>query len=147
MTQNAIVNLDGFEVLPTNQYDPVLHAVASIGPLAVAVDASAWQFYESGVFNGCNQTNPTIDHAVQLIGYGKDERHGSFWLVRNSWNPTWGENGYIRLAQRSTPSCGTDIYPSEGEGCKNGPPTVQVCGTCGILFDVSFPWIATNSTN
>jgi cathepsin L len=40
-----------------------------------------WSAYEEGIFDGCNQTNPDIDHAVQLVGYGTD--NGSdYWLVR-----------------------------------------------------------------
>jgi cathepsin L len=27
----------------------------------------------------------------------------------------------------------------DGTGCKGGPPTQRVCGTCGILFDNSYP--------
>jgi len=41
-------------------------AIATVGPLTISVDASAWAAYESGVFDGCNQTNPDINHAVQV---------------------------------------------------------------------------------
>lgn len=33
-----------------------------------------------------------INHAVLAVGYGKD-----YVKVKNSWNTTWGEEGYIRL--------------------------------------------------
>jgi hypothetical protein len=45
----------------------------------------------AGVFNGCNQTNPELDHGVVLVGYGTDEALGDYWLIRNSWSPTFGE--------------------------------------------------------
>jgi hypothetical protein len=32
----------------------------------INVDASSWHAYESGVFDGCNQTNPDINHVVQV---------------------------------------------------------------------------------
>jgi len=36
---------------------------------------------------------------VLLVGWGYDDSLGkNFWLVKNSWNTTWGDNGYIRLA-------------------------------------------------
>ena len=73
-----------------------MNAVARIGPMDVSVDASTWSAYDSGIFNGCNQKNPDSDHAVVLMGYGSENGQG-YWLVRNSWSPNWGENGYIRL--------------------------------------------------
>jgi len=35
------------------------------------------------------------DHCVHLVGYnGGDE---NAWIVKNSWNTNWGEEGYIRV--------------------------------------------------
>jgi len=139
-----MLQLDSYVTLPENEYDPLMQAVANIGPIAVSIDASAWSAYETGVFDSCNQTNPDIDHAVQLVGYGTDPDYGDYYLVRNSWSPLWGESGYIRLRRTGdeTNRCGIDITPSDGTGCKNGPPTVLVCGTCGILYDSSYPIIS-----
>jgi cathepsin L len=90
--------ISNYVVLPSNKYTPVMYHLANQGPLVVNVDASAWSDYESGVFNGCNNTNPDIDHVVQLVGYGTDATGlGDYWLVRNSWNAKWGEEGYIRI--------------------------------------------------
>lgn len=129
------------QIKPFNKQNPIVGALVFAGPLAISVDASAWSAYESGVFDGCNQTNPDINHAVQLVGYDTDPTLGDFWIVRNSWAPSWGELGYIRLRKEpaQAPRCGTDVNPQDGTGCKGGPPTVQVCGTCGILYDVSYP--------
>ena len=57
--------------------------IANVGPLSVAVDASAWSFYNGGVFDGCPYSqNIAINHAVQLVGYGTDEATGeAYWLV------------------------------------------------------------------
>jgi len=137
-----IAKVSSFVNLPPNEQAPMLMHIASQGPLGISVDASSWSTYESGVFNGCNQTNPDLDHAVQLVGYGTDATLGDYWLVRNSWSPNWGENGYIRLARPAQPTCGTDLTPGDGDGCTGGPPTVQVCGTCGILFDGVYPVVA-----
>jgi len=129
-----------YTLLPVNELNPILYHLANNGPLSVSVDASAWGAYESGVFAGCNLTNPDIDHAVQLVGYGTDPQYGPYWLIRNSWAVSFGEMGYIRIqryTENQTP-CGTDIHPSDGLGCKNGPPKVTVCGNCGILYDATF---------
>ena len=58
------VKITGYVKLIENSYDDVMNALANIGPLAVAVDASNWHAYNSGIFNGCNQVNPEIDHVV-----------------------------------------------------------------------------------
>jgi len=134
--------LSNYTKLPSNQYEPLMASVATLGPVAISVMASTWTNYESGIYDGCPSTNIDIDHAVLLIGYGVDPKGGPYWLVRNSWSPKWGEDGYIRLKRHtSNTPCGIDYSPQDGTGCKNGPPQVTVCGTCGILYDTSFPII------
>mmetsp|Transcript_134907 Transcript_134907/g.200705 ORF Transcript_134907/g.200705 Transcript_134907/m.200705 type:complete len:125 (+) Transcript_134907:758-1132(+) len=119
-------------------------ALVNVGPLGIAVDA-AWFSYESGVFSGCStDENVDIDHGVSLVGYGTDAESGkNYWLVRNSWGSSWGENGYIRLERESDLEngikCGTDSTPKDGVACKGETDPVKVCGTCGIYFDVSYP--------
>jgi len=137
-----VAKITGFVVLPSNQYAPLMNAVATLGPMAISVDASAWQDYDSGVFMGCDMSSPDIDHLVQLVGYGTDSSAGAFWLIRNSWGSGWGEDGYIRL-QRFTSNnpCGVDTTPQDGDGCNNGPANVTVCGSCGILYDVTYPTV------
>lgn len=117
-----------------------MDALVNIGPLAVNVQADAWHDYSSGVFEGCSDwSNVDVDHCVQLVGYGVDLKLGSYWLIRNSWDATWGEKGYIRLRRTSTPQCGWDHTPLDGTGCSGGPSKQYVCGQCGVLFDVSYP--------
>jgi len=136
------VKVSNYTKLPENEYDPLLNAVATVGPIAISVDAGSWGRYSNGVFDGCNQKSPDIDHAVVLVGYGTDTKLGDFWLVRNSWGSSWGEKGYIRLKRSTTIECGVDLHPSDGSGCKGGPATVKVCGTCGILYDTCYPIVA-----
>ena len=95
-----------------------MNSVAKVGPIAVSVDASTWHSYSSGIFDGCNQSNPDINHAVVLMGYGYDElTNQDYWLVRNSWSASWGEAGYIRLARNGDYEqelCGIDSTPQDG---------------------------------
>jgi C1A family cysteine protease len=68
---------------------------ASGGPVSVCVDASSWQTYQSGVLTTCTNN---VDHCVQLTGYANYGQSGAYWNVRNSWDVTWGVNGYIWIA-------------------------------------------------
>jgi len=139
---SQVVKVTGHVNLPSNQYEPLMQAVASVGPIAISVDAGSWSSYNGGVFAGCNNTSPTIDHAVVLVGYGTD--NGTpYWLVRNSWSPAWGENGYIRILRHPVDQpCGTDTQPGQGTACKDGPATVTCCGECGILYDSCYPVVS-----
>jgi len=138
----AAATITGFVTLPFNNYSALMNAVAMVGPIAISAAAEPWQTYESGVFS--SNCGADVDHAIQLVGYGHDDTAGlDYYLVRNSWSSSWGENGYIRVARYgSTPKgeqCLTDNTPGDGDGCANGPPSIQVCGLCGILSDSSYP--------
>jgi cathepsin L len=104
-TSRASATGTGYNLLVRNDYDELMNAIANVGPLAVNVDASLWSLYESGVFSGCPQEHVTINHVVQLVGYGTTSEGEDYWLIRNSWSPEWGEMGYMKL-QRSSGYCG-----------------------------------------
>jgi len=141
---SPVATINGYVKLPENNYTALMNAVAQVGPVAVSVDASNWHSYSSGIFNGCNQVNPDINHAVVLVGYGEDDGQ-KYWLVRNSWSPSYGESGYIRVARLDTEDqlCGMDITPQDGTACEGDDTPVKVCGTCGILYDSAYPTGAT----
>lgn len=135
----AVASITGYVRLPANNYTAVIESLALIGPLAITVDAAAWFDYSYGVYDGCGTDSVTLDHGVQLVGYGVDAEHGPYWTVRNSWGTGFGEEGYIRIKRYAdNVPCGVDTHPKDGTGCKNGPPTQTVCGACGILSDVSY---------
>lgn len=81
--------------------DNVINAL-SARPISVAVDASNWSPYRSGVFSNCGTA---VNHGVLLVGASD-----SFWTIKNSWASSWGESGYIRLARGNT--CAVCSYPS-----------------------------------
>lgn len=145
-TGQAVARITGFTQLPRNDPQALLEAVATVGPVAIIVDASKWYLYESGIFNHCNKTNPNLNHAVQLVGYGASNGT-KYWLVRNSWGVMWGEDGYIRVRRYHSTSrtdgerepCGEDIKPQSGYTCEGGPSSVEACGECGILSDSAYP--------
>ena len=133
-----------FVDIESNDEASLLEAVATMGPISISVDASTWGRYEAGIMNTCNVSSPAIDHAVQLAGYGEekgeDGKMSKYWIVRNSWGPNWGEQGFIRVQRGGgNTQCGWDTDPADGSGCTGGPDRVKVCGMCGILYDNAFP--------
>merc|ERR1719214_7348 len=67
----AAIGMTGWSTLPKNQYEPLVRALAEVGPVAVSVAAGQWFAYEAGIFNGCPKDN-VIDHAVVAMGYGEE---------------------------------------------------------------------------
>jgi cathepsin L len=91
----------------TSGSETALMAAVNIGPVSVAIEAdqNCFQFYSGGVLSdpSCGMN---LDHGVLLVGYGTDATtNQDYWIVKNSWGATWGEQGYIRLIRGSN-ECG-----------------------------------------
>ncbi len=93
-------------------------AVAEVGPIAVGIDADhiSFQFYRGGVYYGKNcKTEPDdLNHAVLVVGYNTTTDGQDYWIIKNSWDPSWGMKGYGWMARNKNNTCGiaTDAsYP------------------------------------
>ncbi len=101
-------------IIPRNE--KILKRAAAQQPVSVAIQANltSFRFYSSGVYSDYD-CGTQLDHGVLIVGYGTDEVSGNdYWLVKNSWGPRWGENGYIRIlrgAEESSGLCGIAIQP------------------------------------
>ena len=97
----------GFVDIPQGSEMALMKAVATVGPVSVAIDASqeSFQFYSSGVYQEPNCTPDGLDHGVLVVGYGT-ENGRDYWLVKNSWGTGWGEQGYIKMARNRNNHCG-----------------------------------------
>ncbi|XP_017868682.1 PREDICTED: cathepsin L1-like [Drosophila arizonae] len=89
-------------------------AVASKGPISVGIYASNnFRNYRDGVLDD-RQCNKRPNHAVLVVGFGRDPQGGDFWLVKNSWGASWGDGGYIRMSRNRSNQCGiasNAVYP------------------------------------
>jgi Papain family cysteine protease/ShK domain-like len=78
--------------------------VYTYGAVVSTVKASGpFELYSGGIFAGCNPGNDT-DHAIAVVGWGT-AGGVDYWLIKNSWGPSWGESGFIRL-KRGVGMCG-----------------------------------------
>lgn len=112
-----------FYDVPPGKEKSLLAAIA-MQPVSVAIQADQFpfQFYKNGVLtdDSCG-ARAQLDHGVLAVGYGSDlETNEPYFLVKNSWGESWGENGYIRFSRNS-----------ENE-----------YGMCGILKMASYPEVA-----
>lgn len=111
----AVANDTGFvDILQSEK--ALMKAVATVGPVSVAMDAShpSIQFYSTGTYYEPNCSSQELDHGVLVVGYGVDS-DGEFWLVKNSWGAEWGMQGYIKIARNKNNHCGLATaasYPS-----------------------------------
>jgi len=58
--------------------------------------------YKSGVYKaGLFFKDPMLGgHAIKIMGWGT-ENGTPYWLVANSWNSDWGDNGYFKIERGS----------------------------------------------
>mmetsp|Transcript_23549 Transcript_23549/g.65765 ORF Transcript_23549/g.65765 Transcript_23549/m.65765 type:complete len:361 (-) Transcript_23549:1509-2591(-) len=101
-----------------NTADGLAEAIAT-QPVSVAIEADqrTFQLYKDGVYND-PECGENLDHGVAAVGYGSTEAGDEYFLVRNSWGDTWGQDGYIMMGRTGSPN---------------------VNGTCGILGFASRP--------
>lgn len=105
--------------------------LATEGPITVTINMTLLQQYQKGVIKATPTTcDPTqVDHSVLLVGFGKTKlvegrqgkaasfgsharprRSMAYWILKNSWGPQWGEEGYFRL-HRGSNTCGITKFP------------------------------------
>ena len=114
---NTKVTISSYVRVPQNN-EAAMRIAVNRQPISVSIEADDnLQFYSGGVYTGPCGTQ--VNHAVTVVGYGVTKARRPYWIVKNSWGPDWGENGYVRFLRNH----------------KNK------IGLCAIASDVSYPVI------
>ena len=85
-------------------------------PVAVAIEADTryFQSYSGGIIDSPS-CGTTLDHGVLIVGYG-EENGTKYWILKNSWSKSWGEEGYFRILRSDSTNdpgiCGVAMDPS-----------------------------------
>lgn len=106
----------GFVIIPPGDEVKLQSAIATIGPIAIALDVShnSFYLYKTGVYYEPNCSSTNLQHAVLVVGYGTDKTGADYYIIKNSWGTRWGYNGYMKIARNRNNHCGVAsmaVYP------------------------------------
>ncbi|CDW87137.1 UNKNOWN [Stylonychia lemnae] len=117
------IKTNSFQYYESNLSAVTIRKIIAKQPASIGICSSDRQFmlYKSGIFMNTESYKccVDVDHAVLLIGWGKDKTYGNYWIIKNSWGTGWGEGGYMRIQMIE------DTYEQ----------------TCGIGYDLTHPLI------
>jgi KDEL-tailed cysteine endopeptidase len=116
---NPVAHIMGCADVAQNDQLSLKAAVAQ-QPVSIAIEADTayFQSYKSGVLDSA-KCGTNLDHGVLIVGYG-EENGLKYWLVKNSWSTTWGDNGYVKIARSDKQND---------------------AGICGVAMMASFPTV------
>lgn len=103
-----------YNVKPNDQIS--LKGAVAQQPVAVAIEADTryFQSYSGGILDSPS-CGTQLDHGVLIVGYG-EENGDRYWLLKNSWSTSWGEQGYFRILRSDSTNdpgiCGVAMDPS-----------------------------------
>jgi len=94
--------------------DSLFQAVLYLNPVSIAYEVvDDFRFYAGGVYqsDNCKQGPTDVNHAVLIVGFGVDSSGTNYWIVKNSWGPAWGMDGYFWI-RRGVNQCGLAVCAS-----------------------------------
>eukprot|EP00920_Eleutheroschizon_duboscqi_P032989 GHVT01079566.1.p1 GENE.GHVT01079566.1~~GHVT01079566.1.p1 ORF type:complete len:335 (-),score=15.88 GHVT01079566.1:243-1247(-) len=109
----VVTRCTGYKQSPTGDEAALKTMVASVGPIAVGIDAgqASFRLYKSGVYDEPECSKTKANHAVLIVGYGTEDGQ-DYWLVKNSWGPKWGLDGYIKMSRNKQSQCAIALRPT-----------------------------------
>uniref|UniRef100_A0A672JWM3 Cathepsin 12 n=1 Tax=Sinocyclocheilus grahami TaxID=75366 RepID=A0A672JWM3_SINGR len=108
---SVVTRISDYRFIPARDEQALADAVATIGPITVAIDADhpSFLFYSSGIYKESNCNPNNLNHAVLVVGYGS-EGGKDYWIIKNSWGTGWGDGGYMRMIRNGKNTCGIASY-------------------------------------
>ncbi|CAD5232417.1 unnamed protein product [Bursaphelenchus xylophilus] len=93
----AAVKVTSHASLPAKDEVNMAKVVYETGPIVTYLNADQMQHYQGGILDAAEPSGGwEINHAVLTVGYGA-ENGTPYWIIKNSWGPTWGESGFVRV--------------------------------------------------
>jgi C1A family cysteine protease len=104
------VEVHGFSLDFAQRDEDLKKSVSQLGPLMINIRViPTFVFYQNGIYDDpdCGQT---MNHGMLLVGYGHDdEKNLDYWILKNSWGKSWGEEGYMRIVMGKN-MCGMNSH-------------------------------------
>jgi len=105
------------------------------GPMQIGINAGIFKWkvphgQASGVEHWVNASGcaaaaaaglHSIDHSLGVVGFGTDAARGDYWIIKNSWGSTWGDEGFVYLARGPGLWCG-NLFASGAHTYTYGDP-------------------------
>lgn len=115
-----VANIGAWQLVAMGaEYESLMRiAMVKNGPISISFNANDMDYYVHGVV-GCPSDGycqagmidhhyscdpVALDHAVLLVAYGTQD-DVPYWVIKNSWGTSWGEDGYFRMI-RGINHCG-----------------------------------------
>jgi len=105
---NSGATLSGYTDV-TSGSETALATAVLLQPVSVAIDAShtSFQLYVTGIYHDIFCSATRLDHGVLAVGFGTDtDSSKNYWIVKNSWGTSWGQDGYIYMSKDRNNNCG-----------------------------------------
>ncbi|XP_010276986.1 PREDICTED: ervatamin-B-like [Nelumbo nucifera] len=98
------VKIDGYQWAGRDEESLLCAVTQQPVSVSILVVQDFYQ-YTSGIYSGksCPTDQPgNVNHAVLIVGYGTSADGIDYWVVKNSWGPSWGKLGGYVLIQRNS---------------------------------------------
>ncbi|XP_065226773.1 digestive cysteine proteinase 3-like [Planococcus citri] len=78
-------------------------SIRKLGPVSgsVSVEQPSFQFAKEGIYYE-EKCEKVANHDVLVVGYGTDNKGHNYWIVKNSFGISWGDNGFLKISARAT---------------------------------------------